>query len=384
LHVAFDIRKGFERSGTGIVAQNLIKNLVQHHRENQYFLYGTKVPHRPEKGRPLFALLYEFIWKQLFMPWYFRARGVKISFHTYPVVPILSSTLCVAIIYDMISHTEPSERSWSNRIMLASLRLCAKKSKLVVTISHYSKSEIVRFLRVKPEKVIVAYPGIDHILEARFVQSQVDGILGFKGRYILAVLGSFAPRKNGLTLIRSYEGLNPKLRSEYKLVIVAKRSGADWRNVQLELEKPGLRENVIITWADDEKALVALYSKAELLVHMTLHEGFGLPVVEAMALGVPVISSNKGAIAEIAGTCAILGNPKDVGWVSKSITEVLADANLREQLTAKARERAAIFSWKRMADVVATSLSTISAGQGRNAEREPFKEPVPREAEIPA
>jgi glycosyltransferase involved in cell wall biosynthesis len=378
------MRKGFERSGTGIIAQNLVKNLVQYHAEYQYFLYGTNLPRRPEKGRPLFALLYESIWKQLFMPWYFRARDVRISFHTYPVVPILSSTPSIAIIYDMISHTEPSERSWSNRIMLASLRLCAKKSKYIITISHYSKSEIVRFLRVKPEKVIVAYPGIDHILEPRLVQSRAEAILGFSGKYILAVLGSFAPRKNGLTLIRSYERLSPRLRNEYKLVILARRSGADWRNIQLELKKPGLRENVVITWANDQESIVALYSKAELLVHITLHEGFGLPVVEAMGLGVPVIASKKGAIEEIAGTCAVLGNPIDAEWVSQSITEVLEDANLREQLISKGRKRAGIFSWRRMADAVANSLSVISARRRPDVESEPLKEPIPRVAELPA
>src|SRR5437899_1933615 len=159
-----------------MMTSQLLKQLTLLHNERPYILHGLNVPKSPIQARSIFAFLYELVWKQVALPVQHKARGVDVSFHPYPIVPILNTTPSVAVIYDLLCHAEPSERSWSNRVMLASLRLCASRARFIVTISEFSKSQIVKFLRVPPEKVIVAYPGCDHILSemANFRENPTD------------------------------------------------------------------------------------------------------------------------------------------------------------------------------------------------------------------
>jgi glycosyltransferase involved in cell wall biosynthesis len=357
MRVAIDARKRFERSGTGIISLNLLRTLSNDFGRNQYIIFGDSSFKGCKARRTISAIMYELVWKQVFLPFDLRLKKVDVSLHTYPIVPVLSSTPAVSIIYDMQAHSEPSEKSWSNRIMLASLRICAKRSRIIITLSEFAKSEIVRFLRVKPERVIVAYPGCDHLKEQDNSCKLPDGL----SRYILTVLGSFAPRKNATTLLRAYGSLPEKVRKEYKLVIVGKKSGKDWKAFAEELERSGLKERIAIIHASSDRLLTSLYVNADLLVHITLYEGFGLPVAEAMSLGVPVIASNRGAIREVAGNCALIGDPNDSNWVSTAILTIIENNELREDLVAKARERANAFKWVKMAQTVENALEAAVA-----------------------
>ena len=192
------------------------------------------------------------------MPIEHKARDIDVSFHPYPIVPLFSVKPSVAVIYDVLCYAEPSERSWSNTIMLASLRLCAKRAKFIVTISEFSKSQIIKFLRVRPNKVIVAYPGCDHILSEMATFQETGPMEKRKRKYILSVLGSFAARKNGVSLIKAYEQLPSRLKEEYDLVIVATRSGKEWDSVKTLLQDPAIAKRVSITSAPTRRSLLSL------------------------------------------------------------------------------------------------------------------------------
>jgi glycosyltransferase involved in cell wall biosynthesis len=218
----------------------------------------------------------------------------------------------------------------------------------VITDSSCSRRDIEKYLKIQDSRVHEVPLGAndtfrpattDHILQVRARHE-------IAGNYILYV-GSVEERKNLLRVLQAYASLGD---THHKLVIVGARK---WRYKQIAdtFSELNLASNVLFTGHIDEDDLPALYSGADLFVFPSLYEGFGLPVLEAMSCGTPVITSNMSSLPEVAGDAAIMVDPYDVRAIASAIHCVLASSDLRTSLRQKGLVRASSYSWERTAQM---------------------------------
>jgi len=221
-----------------------------------------------------------------------------------------------------------------------------KKAIKIIAVSHTTKRDIVRYLKVPEERIDVIYEGVDHKIYKPVKERPIDY------PYVLYV-GTEYPRKNFITLLKAFKKLKRDKRfSALKLVKVGRagRLGSCLRRYTLKAIKTlKLKNDVIFAGYVTEKELVKYYSNAECFVLPSLYEGFGLPVIEAMACNCPVICSNSSALSEVAGDAAIKINPYNVNELTKALKRVLTDDRLRNELIRKGSKRSRMFSWERTA-----------------------------------
>jgi glycosyltransferase involved in cell wall biosynthesis len=224
-------------------------------------------------------------------------------------------------------------------------KYCVKKLRAVdgiITISEFSKKEIVDLLSVDPTKIFVTYLGVG--------QNFAPGAArmgGLPDHYIL-FLGNLEPRKNLPVLLEAFDDLPKEFQRRYPLV-VAGAYGWHLHELRKALRRIRARDNVIFTGYVPQAMLPDLYRGATLFVYPSLYEGFGLPVLEAMASGVAVVTSRASSLPEVVGDTGILVDPRDAPELGRAILELLHHENLRSEMAARGLERAKQFSWDKCA-----------------------------------
>jgi glycosyltransferase involved in cell wall biosynthesis len=355
--VAVDIRVAYgARTGMALVAGRLAVSL-SNDKVNEYLLFPL-IPTWPRLLKRAQGIIHELLWKQILFPLELAIQRIDVVVYTYPIISLASFKPSVVMIYDMLCYDEPTERSFRNTLSFSLLRLAAKRSRIIVTISHFSKDRIVRCLKVNPDKVLVAYPGCPEVSCRGTLPRSLQELSNSGGGFFLAVLGALQPRKNALALLRAFDLILKHGGPLRKLVIVTSQSGSDWPKVRKILGQGQLSDHVILLSPTDRGDLVELYRQARLLVHTTLYDGFGLPVLEAMTLGTPVIISNTASLPEIADGCAIEVDPGDYASIAKAIMLVDSNEPLRRKLQESGRNRASEFTWEKMATVLRSTITT--------------------------
>jgi glycosyltransferase involved in cell wall biosynthesis len=276
-------------------------------------------------------------WEQLTLPWMSRA-GLLVSFA--PTGPIFKRQQIVTI-HDAAVHVVPEAFSWKFRAWYRVLMpLLARRGPCVMTVSEFSKAELIRHFGARPGSVRVSGEGHEHVL-----QTAADpGVLvkhGLRrGRYVLAV-GSLTPHKNFAVIARAFARLRDV---EFDVAV----AGALDRDVFGHIDLGALSTLKLLGPVSDAE-LRALYEGAAAFVYPSLYEGFGIPPLEAMALGCPVIASRAGAIPEVCGEAALYFAPHDDERLSLLIRRVVADPSLRRRLVARGREQVQRHRWSEAA-----------------------------------
>jgi len=213
----------------------------------------------------------------------------------------------------------------------------------VVTDSECSRRDIVEHLKIPKERVAVAYPGVDR---ERFVPAPATRVDRGARPYVLCVAGS-DPTKNVETLIDAFGRLPLPMRDRHDLVL----AGDFRRRPELyeRVRQAGIEKQTTFTGKVPDDHLIKLYQGATLFVFPSRYEGFGLPVLEAMACGCPVLSSNASSLPEVAGDAAILLDPMDVEGFTREMGRIISDSGLRRDLRERGLARASQFSWDRTA-----------------------------------
>ncbi|MEM7352099.1 MAG: glycosyltransferase family 1 protein [Acidobacteriota bacterium] len=250
--------------------------------------------------------------------------------------------------YDLTFLTHSASHTLDNKIHCLTGLLEARLAEATfVAISQATKDEMVQQLGFEQDLIQVIYPAPSADLEPQNTDDArrlLRERFGVDGEPVLA-LATLEPRKNFARLLEAYLGLNDDLRFRHPLVIAG---GGGWKNTDL---LTGLDESssVHLIGRVEEDELAMRYSAAALFAYPSLAEGFGLPVVEAMACGTPVLTAGASAMSEVAGGAARLVDPLDVGAIRQGLDELLRDPEERHRLSALGRRRAAEFSWRRTA-----------------------------------
>ena len=230
----------------------------------------------------------------------------------------------------------------------AAVKLMAKHADEIITDSEHSRREICKHLNVPLHKVHTIYCGVGKEFKDNISPSISKGLIeqeyGVSGKIILYV-GRQDPNKNLCALIETYSQLTQPIKDEYRLVIVGSPYHRFPEPQQLT-EELNLTEQVVFTGYVPQECLPHFYRAATLFVYPSLYEGFGLPPLEAMASGIPVVSSNATSLPEVVGDAALLVNPRDVSQFKRAIEKIVEDDALRTEMIEKGLERAKHFSWQ--------------------------------------
>lgn len=261
-------------------------------------------------------------------------------------IPRLSKIPVVATLHDAIPLAHPEWVSKSLRAFRMAFRNMARSAQHIITISEYSKTDIVHYFGIPDERVSVIYNGVNPIY-AQPVSPEIRRAVlqrhGLEPGFFLFV-GSIQPRKNVTRIIEAHRMLPMQIQKACPLVIVGCRGGGSERILPelhaLQARGYGRWLNVV---KDEE--LHALLQSARALVYPSLYEGFGLPVLEGFAAGLPVISSNTTSIPEVAGDAAMLVNPNQTEEISAAMQRLAEDDALAADMAERGRKRVEEFSW---------------------------------------
>ncbi len=342
--------------GAGIhrYIHNLLLNLALTAQENRYtvFLSDRRFPPNPAlilrtSRLPTAQPLVRIGWEQLVQPFVLWREKIDLLHSLAFVTPLLSPCPAVVTIYDLSFILLPRNFRHGRRLYLALFsRLSARKARRIITISESTRRDTVRWLNVPSEKIDVVYCGVDqafHPLPEEEVASFRQKY-GLPERFILFV-GTIEPRKNVARLIEAYSLLGD---GQIKLVIGGAR-GWFYKEVFVRLEELGLTDNVLFPGYIPPAELPLWYNAAELFVYPSLYEGFGLPPLEAMACGTPVITSNVSSLPEVVGEAGLTVDPMDSKGLAEAIHRVLGDETLRQSMREQGLARAGRFSWAKAA-----------------------------------
>ena len=286
------------------------------------------------------------LWTLWALPQYARRVGLDLV-HLQYLAPPLPCPF-VTTIHDVVWRARPQTFPRLHRaVMNLGMPSTARRARRIITVSEFSRREIARYLRVQQSKISVTPNAVDpkyfepvssEAIEAVRAKYQIGEV-----PYVLSV-GVQQPRKNVARLIDAFaqfKAQNPN--AAHRLVITGK---AGW-GVQSETRNP--KSEIVHTGYVDDDELPALYAGAACFAYPSLYEGFGLPILEAGACGSAVLTSDRGAMREVAGDAAQLVNPYAVDSIAQGLSKVLLDLHWREKLAQRGRQRAAEFSVERQA-----------------------------------
>jgi len=280
------------------------------------------------------------------------------------VAPRLPQGRVVSIVYDLIPMRLPALFPDRNRFREAVERV-VRRSAALIAISRRTREDLIELLGVDPGRVHVIYPGRGEAFRPvpAAEAAAVAGRYGIRGRYILYV-GALGPHKNVATLLVAYQRARLEGGLGVRLVVAGSpRWGA---HVLALLETLRVRDEVTLTGPVPAADLPAMYAGADCFVFPSRYEGFGLPVLEAMACGTPVITSDRGALPEVGGEAAIVVDPEDPAALAAAMCRVAGDADLRARLAAAGLAQSARFSWTQSA---ADLLDLFRAVAGERRDR---------------
>jgi glycosyltransferase involved in cell wall biosynthesis len=360
LRVAIDAHAvGTGLAGNETYITNLIEALASMDTHNSYTLYVTQreaverfhgrwpnftvrrtLPHTPLVRIPM-TLVREL-----------RRRPVDLLHVQYTAPPFIPCPV-IATIHDLSFEHLPETFKRRSRMQLRlTVRRTARRAAQVITSSEYSRQDIIETYEIAPERVsavpLAASASFAPVTDEKELR-RVREHYGIEGDYLLAV-GSIQPRKNLVRLIRAYSDLRrsrPQANLP-RLVLVGKRAWL-YKETVGSVAAHGIDDLTIFTGYVRERDLPALYSGAHAFVYPSYFEGFGLPPLEAMQCGAPVIVGNRTSLPEVVGDAGLLFDPFDERALAEAIARVIDDAELRRELRRKGFERARLFNWRETA-----------------------------------
>jgi len=323
------------------------------------YLKGNPLPHMPEESE---NWQYKVVgpkkfWTQFALPMhlYFDKPRPDIFFSPTHYAPRLSPVPTAIAIMDLSYIYFPEMFAKKDLYQLKYwTAYSAKRAKIIFTISESSKRDILKYYHVSPERVVVTYPGIKFKIQPPSEGSKIKTMeelqkkYDISDRYILFV-GTIQPRKNIERLIEAFATtLKVNKDTMLQLIIVGKR-GWLYESILRKPKELGIEGKVIfLDFAPDEE-LDFLYKNALCYCLPSLYEGFGLPILEAMKRGCPVITSNISSLPEAGGEAALYVNPESVEDIANKINELINDETLRKKLIEKGYEQIKKFSWEKTA-----------------------------------
>lgn len=363
--------------GGGKYSQMILSEISKIDIENDYYLFVS------EKGKINFqinkknfkfiianfnpeSVLSRIFWEQIIFPIKLKLLKPDLVFVPAVAIPFLFKGKFLTTIHDIAYKKNKLKYSWLRSKYISFVTaISLKKSDTIFTVSDFSKHEIENEFKVKQKKILITYNGVNEGFFKVYDQNQ---ILDFKKRFnlpnkFILYVGAIEPGKNLDKLFIAFSILSVEY-TDFRLVLT---SGIGWsQSVLFDLiDKLNLRSKIIFLPYIQDKELPFLYKSATLLAYLSEYEGFGIPVLEAMASGIPVITSNSDAIKEFAGDAVLSVNPSIIEEVVSGLRKIIDDTKYNEQLVKTGLQRARNFTWNRSAQIILDRINSYN-GNNRN------------------
>ena len=290
------------------------------------------------------------LWLPVAVPRALVASRADLFHGTNHMAPPWTPLPTVITVHDLTALTMPGHHNWRNRLLsVPQMLLSLRRATRLIADSHSTARDLCGLAGIDPSRLRVI-----HLAPAPGLAPATPGAIQALSRRLrlparfLLFLGALEPRKNVVTLLEALSRLVAEGDHDLRLVIAG---AAGWRNdeVRRRVRELGLEQAVQMIGYVDAADLPALYGAATAFVYPSLFEGFGLPPLEAMACGTPVVCSNTSSLPEVVGEAALTVDPRSPAELAAALRRVLDDAELRARLRAAGLERAALFSWERTA-----------------------------------
>lgn len=363
-----------KKHGMDMVALELIKHLQKIDLENEYVIFVNPdedrdcIPQAPNfkivelKGGPYPT------WEQWALPRTAKKEGCDLLHCTSNTGPIFSSVPLITTLHDIIYLESISifkkggtwYQKFGNMYRRWIVPTVVKKSKKVVTVSNFEKERISEFMGLK-KNLMSIYNGVGEHFKKIEKQSELDKA---KAKYnlpdnFLFFLGNTDPKKNTPNVLKAFADFNAESDVKYKLVMLDYEENA-LMQVLNDIGHPEIRNDIVMTGYVPNNEMPTIINQCKVFLYPSLRESFGIPILEGMACGVPVITSNTSSMPEIAGDAGLLVNPYEPQEITEAIKQILSDEKLRNSLCEKGIQQASKFSWRKMAENYLELYNTVS------------------------
>jgi glycosyltransferase involved in cell wall biosynthesis len=355
VRIAIDARK-LHDFGIGTYIRNVLRGLARIDHDTEYVLLCQEhdCPLASSLGSNFRAVSHASqpysMREQFSIPWALRRERIDLFHAPHYVLPPLRRGKSVVTIHDCIHLMFPEYLP--NRLALsyarASLWAAARVSNRIMTVSETSKRDILRFFEVPAEKISVIYNGIDERFRVQPPEEEMSRVAQryqLTGDFVLYA-GNVKPHKNVERLIDAFHLVRQDGLDHLQLIVIGDEISR-YAELRRAVHRYNLHRYVRFLGYMPDATLAVLYRLAAVFVFPSLYEGFGLPPLEAMASGAPVVTSNVSSLPEVVGDAAVLVDPRDPRAIADGVRRVLTEPGLRETLRAKGLNRAAEFSWDR-------------------------------------
>jgi len=359
--------------GSETYLRNLVKGLAAIDRENEYVIFINRETQGENRGTsPNFRIVVcpfraanrplRILWEQGVLPWYVKRHKINVLLSAGMTAPVLCPAVSVLMLFDLQHINQPGNFPWFSLLFLRSIIYAsARSADGVLTISHQVKNDIIRSYHLPPEHIEVTHLAVDH--SAFALHGPPDTVTvkehyGLPDRFILYAASSL-PHKNHERLFQAFRRVRERV-PEIQLVLIGARDKGEEALIRT-IKEQGLEQTVILLGWIPLEDVPSIYRASEVFVFPTLHEGFGLPIIEAMSCGVPVVCSRIEPLLEVAGDAVLFVDPLSPDEIAAAIIKVVTDPPAREHLISKGLVRSNEFTWKATATKTLAFLTAIAA-----------------------
>ncbi|OGD65732.1 hypothetical protein A3F08_02940 [Candidatus Berkelbacteria bacterium RIFCSPHIGHO2_12_FULL_36_9] len=369
MKIAIDCSKAVnEAAGIARYTENLTENLIKSYSYDQFFLYFNFMRGEEEKKEKIKSLIGQsknvsykiyhipgWIKERVFsLPVSFTRSWVKnsdlvhatefLSFDNGLKIPQILT------IHDLTMIKFPKHRGSESIRHGKMLKKAAQNADYIIAVSVATKKDIVKLLHINEEKIKVIYNGKDNVFKPHKITEKEKKYLTEKYKFALPYilfLGTIEPRKNIANLLLAFDKFAHK-NNKYYLILAGKKG---WNTKEIEKVYKGMEYKNRVRFLDyvEQKDLPLIYNASDLFCYPSLYEGFGLPVLEAMACGTPVLTANISSLPEVGGSAAGYVDPKNTDEIYQAITKILLNKNLLRKMKTEGIRQAKKFSWAKCA-----------------------------------
>ena len=342
----FNIVKGLVQNNKNDYTAEFI-NFMNRHNVKEQINYDIKI----KQNKFIPYKVYNILTQKLKISHNFLMSTKSDIYHFFNfTIPKNIKGKVIITIYDTVFFSAPE--TMGDMKAISEYKYAAERSDLIITISESAKSDIIKHFNVDEKKIQIVTPGIDlQKYSYNYTDIELENIrkkYDLPKSYIL-YLGTIEPRKNIERIVKAFKNYKKEVNDDLKLVIVGKKG---WKYDDIMKLIESMRTDIIITGYIDEEDKIPIYKLAQIFVFPSLYEGFGMPVLEAMASGTPVVTSNISSMPEVAGDAGILVNPFNENEIFEAYKQILSNKKLQKEMIEKGLEQAKNFQWKKSVEVL--------------------------------
>ncbi len=358
--------------GIGRFTIESLQRICKAHPEHQFYFFFDRafdpsfifekniipVVVSPQARHPLLWKIW-FDWR---LPALFKKHKIDLFLSPDGYLSKNTSIPQIHVLHDINFEHQPQDvPGWAGKYLRSEFPLFAKKAKHVLTVSEFSKQDIVNTYHIDPEKISVCYNGVSDQFSPFSDDKNLQTKIQYsEGKEYILYLGAIHPRKNITRMLQAFEKFKESHSSDIKFLIAGKKM---WWTDEMEqqLNSMNHKKDVLFAGRIPQEDLPAIYSAAKCLLYVSYFEGFGIPMIESMKAGTPVIASNNSCLPEIAGEAALYADPYSVEDITDKMSQLHLDKSLHSTLISNGFKRAEIFTWDRTAEIIWNTIEQVYA-----------------------